>query len=67
MKIKDKIIGQHNKWQASTSKTFDAVIKPVRWEMPNFLKNFQDYFGVGLPIVKNKPTDYNNKLFGNNS
>ena len=33
----------------------------VRWDTPNFIKRFEDYFGVVMSAPKS--SNYNNKLF----
>lgn len=58
-KIKNKSIEERNE-QAELKK---IIGKPVRWETPNFLINFVDYFGVDSLRGKSKPIDYYNKLF----
>lgn len=39
------------------------IDKPMKWETPNFIKNWEDYFGTMSFNPKVKKQDYNNKLF----
>ena len=56
MVIKNQAIDNHN----------NRLKKPVLWETPNFLKNWEEYFGtMSLNVYKkrDKQRNYSEKIF----